>query len=108
MFVPSGNFKFLGAPFGTATHCTGHTRKGKQKAEDLLKRIRAMPDAQSAMLLIRQCVSFCKLAYSARTVPPGLHCVALQEFSVLLPLIHSRCKVCRLLCFLDSPYPAFS
>eukprot|EP00971_Amphidinium_carterae_P244774 4859954-Amphidinium_carterae.1 len=39
-----------------------------------------MPDKQSALHLIRQCLASCKLAYAMRTVPPGFHLSALQEF----------------------------
>ena len=42
-----------------------------------------MPEHQAALHLVRQCLSYCKLAYSSpsRTVPPHLHTNALDEFS---------------------------
>jgi len=80
-FRTEGNFKLLGAPFGTQEFCEAHTRRRKDKAEKLLRSIAAMQDTQCALHLVRHCASFCKLAYSARTVPPALHYAALQEFS---------------------------
>ena len=80
-FNPVGNFKLLGAPFGSASFCTEHTRKRARKAEALLTEISQLSDTQSALLLLRQCSSFCKLVYSIRSVPPGLHGAALEEFA---------------------------
>jgi hypothetical protein len=80
-FNAAGNFKLLGAPFGSTAFCSEHTRKRKQKAEQLLKEVAGLQDTQSAMHLLRQCVSFCKLAYSVRIVPPCMHREALQEFT---------------------------
>ena len=45
----------------------------RNKAEELLQKISAMSDVQSALHLVRNCVSFCKLSYSIRTVSPSLH-----------------------------------
>ena len=81
LFNASGNFKLLGAPFGSPLFCAEHTQKRRKKAEELLKKVSAMEDAQSSLHLIRNCVSFCKLVYSARTVPPDLHRSVLLEFS---------------------------
>jgi hypothetical protein len=80
----NGDFKLLGTPFGSAGFCTEHTRKRKVKSEALMKSIAELDDRQAALLLIRHCSSFCKLAYSARTVPPDLHRSALREFSAEL------------------------
>ena len=40
-----------------------------------------MEECQTGLLLLRACASYCKLAYSARAVPPSLHRAALQSFS---------------------------
>ena len=64
-FNSTGDFKLLGAPFGSAVFCAAHTEKRRAQAEELLKKVSAMQDAQSALHLIRQCVSFSKLVYSA-------------------------------------------
>ena len=80
-FNCSGNFKLLGAPFRSTDFCTEHTRKRKDKAGALLHEIAGLPDPQSAVHLVRQCVSFHKLAHSVRTVPPCIHQDALKEFT---------------------------
>ena len=80
-FNPGGDFKLLGAPFGSAEFCSTHTRKRAQRAKELLEKLSGMRDAQSALHLVRHCVSFCKLAYSARAVPPSLHYEVLQDYS---------------------------
>ena len=80
-FNSSGDFKLLGAPFGSTDFCTEHTRKRKQKAQELLDKLSALHDPQAALLLLRHCASFCKLSNSIRAVPPSLHRAALQEFS---------------------------
>lgn len=46
-----------------------------------MKNVAAMQNTECELHLVRHRVSFCKLAYSARTVPPSLHSGALQEFS---------------------------
>lgn len=80
-FNPTGNFKLLGAPFGSAIFCAEHTRKRAQKAVLLLQKVAALSDTQTALHLTRQCASYCKLAYSMRVVPPVLHGEVLQAFS---------------------------
>ena len=52
-----------------------------RKADKLLKAVSGMQHSQGALLLIRQCISYCKLAYSVRVVPPSVHRDALAEFS---------------------------
>ena len=79
-FKADGNFKLLGAPFGTAAFCTAHTTKRHHKAQKLLNEVASMEDKQCALLLTRHCNAFCKLAYSARVVPPQLHAQALRDF----------------------------
>ena len=78
---PDGNIKLLGAPFGSAEFCRSHTLKRKEKAATLLQVVGDLQDSQSALQLVRNCTSFCKLVYSTRTVPPHLHSQALDAFS---------------------------
>ena len=77
-----GNFKLLGAAFGSEEFCTAHTLKRKDKATRLIGGLQDLEDTQSALLLLRSCASYCKLAYSARVVPPSLHRSALRGFSI--------------------------
>ena len=81
VFNVSRNFKLLGAPFGSKEFCEHHTGKRREKAVALLQRVANLQDTQCAMHLVRQCASFCKLAYSIRAVPPSLHENSLKEFS---------------------------
>jgi hypothetical protein len=83
-FRESGDFKLLGAAFGSPEFCTAHLIKRCLKAKHLLGQISAMGDSQTAMLLARNCVGFCKVAYSMRTVPPLAHAKALEEYSELI------------------------
>ena len=79
-----GDFKLLGAPFGSQSFINAHTAKRVGKAAKLLEDIADYPDHQGALLLIRQCCSWCKVVYSSRVVPPSLHMQALSSFSDML------------------------
>jgi len=77
---PDGHFKLLGAPFGDAAYCAAHSAKRAAKAASLLASLADFGHAQGGLHLVRNCGSWCKLVYSARTVPPELHTEALQAF----------------------------
>jgi len=47
-----------------------------------MHRLADLDDPQAALLLLRHCASYCKLAYSARVVPPSAHQQALQDFDM--------------------------
>ena len=79
-----GCFKLLGAPFGTVEHCEALTRKCVEKAEALLDALRKYDDVRGGVLLLCGRGSWCKLVYSARTVPPALHRAALSAYEGLL------------------------
>ena len=79
-FLADGDFKLLGPPIGSMDYCDGHTKKRKEKAKDLLAAVGHMTHTQGSLKLLRRCVSFAKLMYSARTVPPILHGQVLSEF----------------------------
>ena len=51
-----------------------------EKARPLLQELAALPDVQTALLLLRHCASFCRVAYSLRVTPPGVHANALRAF----------------------------
>ena len=80
----NGCFKMLGTPFGDAKFCEAHSAKRAAKAEALLSGISDYDHTQGGLLLLRHCASWCKLVYSARTVPPVLHRSALSEFGARL------------------------
>ena len=79
-WMQDGNFKLLGAPFGSQEYCEVHSLKRVDKAVKLLAAIRGYDDLQGGLLLLRHCGSWSKLVYSARTVPPAMHAGAMTAF----------------------------
>ena len=76
-----GAFSFLGAPIGPPAYCEAFCLAERvEKAKPLLALLATLPDSQTALLLLRHCASFCRVAYSARVTPPSLHCNALAVF----------------------------
>ncbi|CAK0900561.1 unnamed protein product [Prorocentrum cordatum] len=61
-----GNFKLLGAAFGTDSLCTSRAIERGGQAADLLAQVQDVEHCQEGLLLMRACASFCKLAHSAR------------------------------------------
>ena len=80
IFRGDGNFELLGGPIGNADYCQHHTTERVDKAMKLLSAIGELPDPQVALLLLRYCAAFSKLAYSTRVVPPHAHQEALGRF----------------------------
>jgi len=77
----SGAFTLLRAAIGNSTFCTAHTQLHRVDAsKPLLEALGALDDPQTGLLLLRECASFCKVAYSARVTPPALHIAALSAF----------------------------
>ena len=68
-------------PSGTRAYAMRIEEHRQDKAGKLFGQIQDMEHGQSALLLLRTCASYCKLAYSARVAPPNLHREALQLFS---------------------------
>ena len=83
-WVACGNFKSLGAAFGTDEFCNAQLRKRIEKARKLMTRIGEMDDPQTALLLLRYCAGYAKVQYSARTVPRHLQEEGLASYSVAL------------------------
>ena len=77
----SGNFELLGAPVGDGAFCTEYTRSERvEKAASCLSALADLPDAQTALLLLRHCASYCKIAHAMRVTPPEDHSAALAAF----------------------------
>ena len=77
----SGAFSFLGAPVGPPAYCEAFTMAERvEKARPLLRELATLPDTQTGLLLLRHCASFCRIAYSSRVTPPGLHRDSLEAF----------------------------
>ena len=73
-------FKFLGAPIGSKRFCEQLTEKRVTKNQPLLEAIAGLSDPSIALLLLRQCAGFCKIAFSIRTTPEDSHPDALDDF----------------------------
>ena len=77
----SGAFSLLGAPIGPPAFCEAYTIKERvEKARPLLAELASLPDPQTALLLLRHCAAFCRIAYASRVTPPGQHITALHAF----------------------------
>ena len=58
----TGNFSFLGAAIGDEAYCNRHTFSTRvEPAKPCLQALADLPDAQTAMLLLRHCQSHVKL-----------------------------------------------
>ena len=73
-------FELLGAPIGPDAFCQHYSSQTVDKATACLDAVAAVPDPQTALLLLRHCVSYTKLTYSMRVTPPAMHAQALQAF----------------------------
>ena len=68
------HFEILGAPIGDLVFCAKFVAQKQSEASKLLKELEAVGsiDPQVALLLLRQCGSFCRLVHLARNTPPLL------------------------------------
>ena len=68
------HFEILGAPIGELVFCAKFVAQKQSDASKLLKELEAVGsiDPQVAVLLLRQCGSFCRLVHLARNTPPLL------------------------------------
>ena len=83
IFPPTG-FKFLGVPIGPKSFCEALTRKRVEKTTPLLEALGDLMDPQIALLLMRSCASFGKIAFKLRTSPLDSHREALRDFGSAL------------------------
>lgn len=74
-------FSFLGAPVGGPEFCRQYIEEKRvSRTQGCLDALAEMGDAQVALTLLRQCASYGKLVYAARSTPPALHLPALRSF----------------------------
>ena len=68
------HFEILGAPIGDLVFCAKFVAQKQSEASKLLKELEAVGsiDPQVALLLLRQCGSYCRLVHLARNTPPFL------------------------------------
>ena len=85
-----GGVEFLGAPFGSDDYILDYLRERTAKGAELLTAASEMGDPISGLHLIRYCLSFCKVSFSTRTVPPDKHRTELKQFQEELRMACSR------------------
>ena len=80
----SPNIVILGVPIGDLEFCSNYISNKCASAKLLLRKLEAVgaQDAQVALVLLRLCGSFCKLAHLARATPPSLSIKALELFDI--------------------------
>ena len=68
------HFEILGAPIGDLVFCAKFVAQKQSEASKLLKELEVVGsiDPQVALLLLRQCGSYCRLVHLARNTPPLL------------------------------------
>ena len=68
------NLEILGAPIGDVIFCAKFLAEKRAKAVRLLSQMSEVGslDPQIALLLLRQCASFCKLIHLVQSMPPSL------------------------------------
>ena len=87
------HFEILGAPIGDLVFCAKFVAQKQSEASKLLKELEAVGsiDPQVALLLLRQCGSFCRLVHLARNTPPLLVNVAFALFDDCVQQCFSEC-----------------
>eukprot|EP00731_Ephydatia_muelleri_P000766 Em0001g766a len=87
------NVEILGAPIGDVIFCAKFLAQKRAKAVRLLSQVAEVGsiDPQIALLLLRQCASFCKLVHVARSTPPSLVSEGLALFDWEVQCYFSDC-----------------
>ena len=104
----SPNIVILGVPIGDLEFCSNYISNKCASAKLLLHKLEEVgaQDAQVALVLLRLCGSFCKLAHLARATPPSLSIKALELFDIDVRHCFSQCTavtpLMRLGCRLNS------
>ena len=82
------------AAIGGASFCANYTQSERvEKALPLLEALAALGDAQTSLLLLRQCASHCRLVYSTRvTPPPGLSPALVAFDSAVRACLEAACS----------------
>ena len=86
----SPNIVILGVPIGDLEFCSNYNCGSAKLLLRKLEEVGAQ-DAQVALVLLRLCGSFCKLAHLARATPPSLSIKALEHFDIDVRHCFSQC-----------------
>ena len=76
------NVEIIGVPIDDFVFCAKYASQKRAEAQGLLHMLEDVGsiDPQVALLLLRQCGSFCKMEHLAHSIPPSLMADALQMF----------------------------
>ena len=69
-YKEKGDIKLLGAAIGSEDWCEEKLGERVEKARNVMRRAAAMDGTQCGLKILRACLSYCKVAYNMRTVPP--------------------------------------
>ena len=78
--ITDGNLEYLGAPIGSPEFCNDYTKSKVVKLKPLFNAIAEIEEPQVSYLLLKNCSSYGKMVYSARTTPHDWHSAALAAF----------------------------
>ena len=78
------NLTLLGAALGSNEWCESSFEDKVEKARQVMKRAASMGNAHCGLHILRACLSYCKVAYHMRTVPPQQQMKGLELYGTLL------------------------
>ncbi len=67
--ILTDGFQLLGAPIGSSSFIPPFIQSKVQDCKRLWEALQFLDDPQTALLLLRMCLAFCKIAYLLRTTP---------------------------------------
>ena len=84
------NFEILGIPIGDLDFCTSYISQKHNLAKQLMLQLKEVGShgPQVALMLLRTCSGFCKLAHLARATPPSL---SSRHLSFLTLMLETAC-----------------
>ncbi len=79
------SLEMLGSPLGSPVFCDSYVLdKAIVKSEALIEKLHLLENPQIAYLLLRSCLSYCKMIYYMRTVPVGSMSSASSRFDTMM------------------------
>ena len=90
MRPPLYNGDFLGAPFGTEEHCQEFVDRKVAQLEKKAELLADLQDRQVAMVLLRQCMGFCKVTHLMRCCTHGKMDTSMRKVDELMRSTASR------------------
>ncbi len=66
---PGTGMDILGAPIGDKVHCKAFLKEKLERVEVLFTELVELENLHVALVLLRQCASFCRMVHYIRTCP---------------------------------------